>query len=127
VLEDLGEARGGHILLISDGIENKHPNISQVKPTVMDKGVIIHSILYSDKADKQTEALSKDSCGTPMFDSGQGNSTDLLGSLLSIGQSIAADMAPSNLTAFSSKATVSICQRISCDNLKSRLQSQNKI
>ena len=95
--------------MISDGEETVEVDtIEEVKPILIEKGVTVHSILYSDEADPKIESLSADTCGKSFFDIGLGNSTDLLAGLTSIAEVISADNMPGNLTAFAPKVTVSV-------------------
>ena len=101
-----GNAQGGYILLISDGMENIHPLMDTVKPEIIRKGVTVHSILYSSDADPQMEQLSIDSGGKSFFDSGLGDSIDLLEDLISITEIITYSQMPGDKTAPSPKVQV---------------------
>ena len=99
-------AQGGHVLLISDGMETGTENlIADVKPVLIEKNVTVHSILYSEEADPKIESLSSDTCGKSILDIGLGNSTELLAGLISISEVISEDQV---FTAFSAKVSVSI-------------------
>ncbi|XP_019643909.1 PREDICTED: epithelial chloride channel protein-like [Branchiostoma belcheri] len=69
ILEDNGSrnATGGILLVISDGIENQHPNITEAMPTVLAKGVIVDTIAYSDAADANLESLAARTGGMSFF------------------------------------------------------------
>ncbi|XP_035693981.1 calcium-activated chloride channel regulator 1-like [Branchiostoma floridae] len=78
VLEANGRnAAGGILLVISDGEENQHPNITEAMPTVLDKGVIVDTIAYSDAADANLESLAARTGGMAFFYPEGDNSTAL--------------------------------------------------
>ena len=108
-------------MLISDGIENRYPFIDDVKPDLIEKGVTVHSILYSDDADPKMQGLSNDTGGSLFFDSGDGNSTDLLADLITISKTLTSSQMPGNVTAFSPKVQVGGCKFISiCQHTSSQ-------
>ena len=65
------------MILVSDGAENRSPYIDDVKPTVVNKRIIVHTILVGDKADKRLIKLSAATRGVSFFDSGLYKSSDL--------------------------------------------------
>ncbi|XP_066267153.1 calcium-activated chloride channel regulator 4A-like [Branchiostoma lanceolatum] len=79
VLEANGSynAAGGILLVISDGEENQHPNITEAMPTVLAKGVIVDTIAYSDAADANLESLAARTGGMAFFYPEGDNSTAL--------------------------------------------------
>ena len=65
------------LVLVSDGEENEAPYINDVKPTLLQKGVIVHTILISAQAEKKLVELAAFTNGESFFDSGSTNSTNL--------------------------------------------------
>lgn len=55
------------MVLLSDGIENEHPNISQVSPILRDKLVRVNTIAMGPTADTQMELLSLQRGGKAYF------------------------------------------------------------
>ena len=78
-----GKANEGHILLITDGEENVHPYIADVKPELISKNVHVTSILYTKDAEESVIELSSDTGGKYYYDEGTGCSTNLMQSLKS--------------------------------------------
>lgn len=72
------------LILVSDGKENRNPRMADVKPTLLEKGVVLHVILISDAADKNMIELSASTGGKAFFDSGAPDSTDLQSALRTI-------------------------------------------
>ncbi|XP_070558064.1 calcium-activated chloride channel regulator 1-like [Ptychodera flava] len=78
VLEYGGKsARGGIILLISDGEENRTPDIASVKDEMISKEVIIDTVAFSNAADEKLLGLSQDTGGLSFFYSEAADSTGL--------------------------------------------------
>ncbi|XP_077863449.1 calcium-activated chloride channel regulator 3A-1-like, partial [Saccoglossus kowalevskii] len=78
VLEDGGQsARGGILLLITDGQENEYPNIDTVKPDLISKGVAVDTIALSSNADDKLATLSNDTRGLSYWESEDQQSTAL--------------------------------------------------
>lgn len=71
-------ANGGVLILVSDGRETERPTITEVKPALVSNGVIVHTILISDKADPQLVDLAADTKGRSFIYSGSQDSTDLV-------------------------------------------------
>ena len=110
VLQDFdshNDSHGGHILLISDGMQNNDPNIEEVKPSLISNGVTVHSILYSEFADPAMEALSQDTGGKSFYNKGTSDdTTELLEGLQAIVEVISESQKSGNITAFSPKVQV---------------------
>ena len=51
VLEAAGDPSGGIILLLSDGKENVEPFIADLKDDIIDAGVIVDTIAFTQMAD----------------------------------------------------------------------------
>ncbi|KAI0208300.1 Calcium-activated chloride channel regulator 1 [Lamellibrachia satsuma] len=84
VLETGGRsASGGVLVVVTDGKENVEPSIDKVKPTILKKGVIVHTILISAQAEKKLIELAAFTNGESFFDSGLFNSTNLQSALRS--------------------------------------------
>ncbi|XP_006812944.1 calcium-activated chloride channel regulator 4-like [Saccoglossus kowalevskii] len=78
VLEDGGKsARGGILLLITDGQENESPYIDTVKPDLISKGVAVDTIALSSNADDKLATLSNDTRGLSYWESEDQQSTAL--------------------------------------------------
>ena len=79
VLEHNGSmsAAGGILLVMTDGEENENPNIAQVRPTILQKKVIVDSIPYTADADLALKKLSEETCGRCNFVSGTNDSSSL--------------------------------------------------
>ena len=79
VLEANGASLGGGILvLVSDGKETKSPSIVDVTPTLIQKGVTVHTVLFrNETAYKPMIKLAADTKGTAFYDSGLWDSTGL--------------------------------------------------
>ncbi|XP_041461836.1 calcium-activated chloride channel regulator 1-like [Lytechinus variegatus] len=60
-------ARGGTIVLLSDGIETESPKIKDTLDNITEAGVIIDTITISNYADQQMEDLSTNTYGTSGF------------------------------------------------------------
>ncbi|KAG0428774.1 hypothetical protein HPB47_024257, partial [Ixodes persulcatus] len=68
VLESNGTlASGGTLILISDGIENGSPLIADVFPTVLAKGVIVHTFAIGPTADAKLQNVALQTGGTAYF------------------------------------------------------------
>ncbi|XP_013384691.1 calcium-activated chloride channel regulator 4A-like [Lingula anatina] len=67
VLEQAGNASGGILKVISDGKENVVPFIAEVKPTILAKGVIADTILYTTAADDQLTSLAASTGGLSYY------------------------------------------------------------
>eukprot|EP00057_Strongylocentrotus_purpuratus_P010108 XP_011664582.1 PREDICTED: calcium-activated chloride channel regulator 4A-like [Strongylocentrotus purpuratus] len=65
-------AQGGYILLLSDGVENEDPSITDMYDDINNSGVIIDTITISNEADQQMEDLSKNTSGKSSFCSDTG-------------------------------------------------------
>ena len=65
------------MILVSDGEENTPPYIADVTPTLIAKGVTVHTILISDSADNKLVALAAFTKGKSFFDSDSSDSTEL--------------------------------------------------
>nr|XP_006812942.1 PREDICTED: epithelial chloride channel protein-like [Saccoglossus kowalevskii] len=77
VLESNGQsARGGILLLISDGQENVSPYINTMKPDLISKGVVVDTVALSGNAEDMTY-LSLDTRGIAYLDSENEQSTAL--------------------------------------------------
>ena len=84
VLETGGRsASGGVLVVVTDGKENVEPSIDEVKPIILKKGVIVHTILISAQAEKKLIELAAFTNGESFFDSGSFNSTNLQSALRS--------------------------------------------
>ena len=83
VLEHNGSvsAAGGILLVMTDGQENVSPYIAQVRPTILQKKVIVDSILYTANADLALKNLSEETCGRCNFVSGTNDSSSLYDAL----------------------------------------------
>ncbi|XP_070559929.1 calcium-activated chloride channel regulator 1-like [Ptychodera flava] len=78
VLENGGkDARGGIILLITDGQENVDPRIDDVTPGLINKGVLVDTIAFTNNADIKLLDLSTNTYGLPFFYPEGGYSTGL--------------------------------------------------
>lgn len=60
-------ARGGLIVLLSDGSENASPLVSEVLASVRSAAVSVDTIAMGPRADKQLESLSWEGGGTAHF------------------------------------------------------------
>ncbi|XP_070557791.1 calcium-activated chloride channel regulator 1-like isoform X2 [Ptychodera flava] len=70
-------ARGGIILLISSGEENRTPDIASVRNEMISKGVVIDTVAFSNGADEKLLGLSQDTGGLSFFFSDTADSTGL--------------------------------------------------
>ncbi|XP_070559830.1 calcium-activated chloride channel regulator 4A-like [Ptychodera flava] len=78
VLENGGkDARGGILLLITDGQENVDPRIDDVTPGLISKGVFVDTIAFSKNADIKLLDLSTNTNGLSFVYLEDGNSTGL--------------------------------------------------
>ena len=72
-------AVGGILILVSDEHENGHyPQMADVTPMLVSKGVIVHTVLLTDEAAEGMIKLAADTKGKAFYDSGLSDSTDLL-------------------------------------------------
>ncbi|XP_070557788.1 calcium-activated chloride channel regulator 1-like [Ptychodera flava] len=78
VLEKDGHsARGGILVLITDGEENREPYINEVKPSLISKGVCVDTLAFGTSADEKLLSLSEDTCGLSFLYSEDVSSTGL--------------------------------------------------
>ena len=71
-------AGGGTLVLVSDGKETEGPYIVDMMPTLMQKGVTVHTVCFLNEANqKRMNKLAADTKGTAFFDSGSWDSTGL--------------------------------------------------
>ncbi|XP_070557872.1 calcium-activated chloride channel regulator 1-like [Ptychodera flava] len=78
VLEKNGHsARGGILILITDGEENESPDINDVKPALISKGVCVDTVAIGTSADEKLLSLSEDTCGLSFLHSEGASSTGL--------------------------------------------------
>ena len=78
VLETGGRtASGGVLVLVTDGKENVEPFIDKVTPIILEKGVIVYTILISAQAEQKLVELAAFTNGESFFDSGSSKSTNL--------------------------------------------------
>ena len=84
MLEENGDAKGGILIVVTDGDENFEPYVDDVRQTLVDKGVTLHVILITDDAEKNLINVAASTGGISFFDSGTFESTDLQSALRSI-------------------------------------------
>ncbi|KAK3083437.1 hypothetical protein FSP39_022698 [Pinctada imbricata] len=70
--------RGSILLLISDGDEQDYPRISTVRQEVVDSGVVVMSLAFTDQSDIQMVDLATSTGGRSFLYSGLSTSTALL-------------------------------------------------
>ncbi|XP_070557323.1 calcium-activated chloride channel regulator 4A-like [Ptychodera flava] len=70
-------ATGGIIFLTTDGEENQSPLIRDVEDELIEKGVIVDTLAFSDEADPQLESLSEKTGGKSCWYSESDESTAL--------------------------------------------------
>ena len=63
VLETMGSAAGGNIIVISDGADNHPDELAEAQAAVVAKGVVLDAILYTVNADEVLRSLARDSSG----------------------------------------------------------------
>lgn len=74
------DAAGGELIVMTDGKETSATYIREVRQTVLDKKVVVHSVLYTTDVAPETHDLStlaRDTGGKEIFLKGQ-DQTDLL-------------------------------------------------
>lgn len=74
---------GGKILLITDGAENRPPYMGSLRPKIMNLGITIDAIAYSQNADLKIGELATSTGGKSYFYSGSSSSTALVDALVS--------------------------------------------
>ena len=91
-------AKGGHILLITDGREDlkdpkKDPTVASVTEKLLSEKVLVHAILSGGRAEQNDQilSLSTRSGGRSFFDSGDEKSDELLSSLIAVAKEISGD------------------------------------
>ena len=76
----MGNAAGGNIIIISDGLDGDSNKLQEAQAAVMSKGVIVDSILYTVNADEILRSMAKESSGNVYFE--QGSTTTLVEALI---------------------------------------------
>ncbi|ESO99114.1 hypothetical protein LOTGIDRAFT_238844 [Lottia gigantea] len=89
---------GGTLILITDGQENESPWITDIKPSLLKQGVMVHALAYGQKAETGISALADETGGRTFFFSGQRQST--------LVDSLAAMVMPQTSEGFESPVTV---------------------
>ncbi|CAK8691916.1 unnamed protein product [Clavelina lepadiformis] len=59
VLENFGNAAGGHVIILTDSEENEATTTDDVFSTVLDKKVVVDSLFFGDFVNKELEDLTK--------------------------------------------------------------------
>ena len=75
---------GGHIVLITDGIESKdrRPLLKDVLPLLEEEGITADAILFTKEVDQQVVHLPEILGGTAYLETGQSNSTAIVAALM---------------------------------------------
>ncbi|XP_046333944.2 calcium-activated chloride channel regulator 1-like [Haliotis rufescens] len=80
-LESSKTGKGGTLILITDGKENKSPWIKDIKPRLFNSKVMIHAIAYTQQAEASIAQLAGETEGRTFFFTGESNSTSLIDGL----------------------------------------------
>ena len=80
VLEEMGNAAGGNIIIISDGEDGVPNKLQEARAAIISKGVIVDTILYTIHADEVLKTIAKESSGQTYFE--QGSATTLVRALI---------------------------------------------
>ncbi|KAK6176714.1 hypothetical protein SNE40_014959 [Patella caerulea] len=62
---------GGTLILITDGQENQAPWIKDIKPSLLEQGVMVHALAYGQKAETDISQLAGETGGRTFFFSGE--------------------------------------------------------
>ena len=75
---------GGHIVLITDGKQTRvlHPPVEQVLPLLEEEGITADAILFTKDVDQQVVHLPEILGGTAYLETGQSDSTAIIGALM---------------------------------------------
>ena len=69
---------GGTLVLVSDGKEDTTPYVVDVTPTLIQKGVTVHTVYFRNQSNQERMVkLAADTKGTAFFHSGSWDSTGL--------------------------------------------------